>query len=52
MLFRSHCSNEAKKNIDSGLIIKENAGLSLSDKGKLIADRIISDLFFTDFDIP
>lgn len=41
----SYCMKEADKYILSGDIRKENDKLFLTDKGKLIADKIASDLF-------
>ena len=40
-----HCLKEADKYVLSSNIKKENNKLFLTDKGKLIADKIASDLF-------
>lgn len=40
----------SSKFIESGLIIYRNEKLRLSDKGKLLGDRIISDLFLLSFE--
>jgi len=41
-----YCENMAKKYISSGLIEKKDKKLVLSEKGKFIADNIISELLF------
>jgi len=43
--YLSSCLAEAEKYIRSGDVYRTASGLFLSDKGKLIADRISSDLF-------
>ncbi|MFL5765655.1 MAG: radical SAM family heme chaperone HemW [Bacteroidia bacterium] len=45
--FLDYCLGEAEKYIRSGDVINEENKLFLTDKGKLIADRITSDLFKT-----
>ncbi|MDQ3046523.1 MAG: radical SAM family heme chaperone HemW [Bacteroidota bacterium] len=50
--FKSYCLNEAESHLINGSVVKEKPGdagssehLFLSDKGKLLADKIASDLF-------
>ena len=43
--FLSHLLNETQTYFDSGILVKKENKLYLSDKGKLIADKIASDLF-------
>ena len=43
--FLSHLLNEAQTYFDSGTLVKRENKLHLSDKGKLLADKIASDLF-------
>ncbi len=43
--FKVHCLNEAKKYIENADVKIETNTLFLTDKGKLIADKIASDLF-------
>lgn len=43
--FKSHCLKEAQKYIETADITIETNTLFLTDKGKLIADKIASDLF-------
>jgi oxygen-independent coproporphyrinogen-3 oxidase len=43
----SYCLAEAKQYIEQGNVILQNNILTLSDKGKLLADKIASDLFST-----
>ncbi|MFL5752242.1 MAG: radical SAM family heme chaperone HemW [Bacteroidia bacterium] len=43
--YAEHCMAEAQKYIDSGHLVYRENKLILSDKGKLLADRIASDLF-------
>lgn len=44
-IFVEHCKKEAEKYIRSNDVINSENKLFLTDKGKLIADRIASDLF-------
>ena len=39
------CLSNSRKNITEGMMRKENKKLLLTDKGKIFADRIASDLF-------
>ncbi|MDP4266728.1 MAG: radical SAM family heme chaperone HemW [Bacteroidota bacterium] len=43
--FSKYCLNQAKNNIRGGLLINYMNKLSLTDRGKLFADRVASDLF-------
>ena len=43
--FLSHLLNETQTYFDSGILVKKENKLYLSDMGKLIADKIASDLF-------
>lgn len=43
--FLPHCINEAEKYLVSGALIQKENKLFLTDKGKLIADKIAADLF-------
>jgi oxygen-independent coproporphyrinogen-3 oxidase len=42
------CKKESEKYLQSGHLLEEENKLFLTDKGKLIADRIASDLFKTE----
>ncbi len=44
-VYYSVCVGEAKRYIESGDMVQKAAVLTLSDKGKLLSDRITSDLF-------
>ena len=46
--YLSYCLNEASKHIDTGDLLNTENKLFLTDKGKLFADRIASNLFFVD----
>lgn len=46
--FLSYCLIESKKYEQTGDLIKKNNHLYLTEKGKLIADKIASDLFWVD----
>jgi oxygen-independent coproporphyrinogen-3 oxidase len=43
--YLNHCLKEAEKYIQTEMVVNEENKLFLTDKGKLIADRIASDLF-------
>lgn len=43
--YKTHCLKEAERYIGENLLIKENK-LFLTEKGKLLADKIASDLFY------
>ena len=44
--YLTYCLNEATKHIDTGDILNKKNKLFLTDKGKLFADKIASNLFF------
>ncbi len=43
--YREYCEAEAKRYISSSLLVQKENKLFLTDKGKLLADKIASDLF-------
>lgn len=45
--FSVHCICNVQPYINSGKVIKSGSKLFLTNEGKLLADRIVSDLFFT-----
>ncbi len=47
-IFLEHCRKEAKTYIDSSLIEEKNKQYFITQKGKLMADKIASDLFFVE----
>lgn len=44
--FVSYFIKNIAKYVDDGLVVKENNSYTLNNRGKIISDRIISDLFF------
>ena len=43
----THCLKEVKNYINTGFVENSKNILTLSDNGKLIADKIVRDVFFT-----
>jgi oxygen-independent coproporphyrinogen-3 oxidase len=44
----AYCIKQAKPYISEGLLLEEKGSLILSQRGKLLADKIIADLFYID----